>query len=65
MWRFTWSSSVGIESISMRSLLSRLVDQVDRLVGEESSGDVAIGKDRGGDQGRVLDADTVEDLVSL
>ena len=43
----------------------RLVDQVDRLVGQEAVGDVALGEHRGGDHGRVLDAHAVVDLVAL
>ena len=40
-----------------------LVDQVDRFVGQKAVGDVAVGKDGGGDEGGILDADTVVDLV--
>ena len=43
----------------------RLVDEVDRLVGEEAVGDVALAERRRGDQRRVLDADLVVDLVAL
>ena len=43
----------------------RLVDQVDRLVGELPAGDVAVGQDRGGDERGVLDAHTVVHLVAL
>ena len=42
-----------------------LVDQVDRLVGEEAVGDVALRERRGGDDRRVGDADAVVDLVAL
>ena len=42
-----------------------LVDQVDRLVGQEAVGDVALGERRGGDDRRVGDADAVVDLVAL
>ena len=42
-----------------------LVDQVDRLVGQEAVGDVAVAERRRGDQRRVLDADLVVDLVAL
>ncbi len=42
-----------------------LVDEVDRLVGEEPVGDVAMGQHGGGHQGGVLDADAVVDLVAL
>ena len=40
--RSSSSSSIGIESISMRSRRRRLVDEVDRLVGQEALGDVAV-----------------------
>src|SRR5207249_2595117 len=43
----------------------RLVHQVDRLVGELAVGDVAAGEHGRRDQGRVLDADAVVDLVAL
>ncbi len=42
-----------------------LVDQVDRLVGKEAIGDVAIGEHGGGHQRRVLEPDAVMDLVAL
>ncbi len=42
-----------------------LVDQVDRLVGEEAVGDVAVAEHRGGDQRGVGDADAVVGLVAL
>ena len=42
-----------------------LVDQVDRLVGEEAVGDVAVAEHRGGDQRGVGDADVVVRLVAL
>ena len=42
-----------------------LVDQVDRLVGQEAVGDVAVGEHRGGDQRGVADADAVVRLVAL
>ena len=44
---------------------SRLVDQVDRLVGQEAVGDVAIRERGGGDQRGVLDAHAVVHLVAL
>ncbi len=44
---------------------SGLVDQVDRLVGEEPVGDVALGKSCGGDHGGVGDAHAVVGLVAL
>ena len=43
----------------------RLVDQVDRLVGQEPVGDVAVGQGGRGDQGRIGDPDAVVDLVAL
>ena len=42
-----------------------LVDQVDRLVGQEAVGDVALGEGRGGDDRRVGDSHAVVDLVAL
>ena len=42
-----------------------LVDEVDRLVGQEAVGDVAVGKHGGGDQRRVADPDAVVRLVAL
>ena len=42
-----------------------LVDQVDRLVGQEAVGDVALAERRRRDQRGVLDADLVVDLVAL
>ena len=42
-----------------------LVDQVDRLVGQEAVGDVAMGERGGGDQRVVLDAHTVVGLIAL
>ena len=42
-----------------------LVDEVDRLVGQEAAGHVAVGQHRGGDEGGVLDAHAVVDLVAL
>ena len=65
MRRSTSSISTGIESISIRRRRRRLVDQVDRLVGQEPPGHVAVRQDRGGDQRRVLDPDAVVDLVAL
>ena len=43
----------------------RLVDQVDRLVGQEAVGDVALGELSGRDQRRVHDAHAVVHLVAL
>ena len=44
---------------------ARLVDEVDRLVGQEAVGDVAVRQRRRGDQRGVLDADAVVDLEAL
>src|SRR5204862_422097 len=44
---------------------SRLVDEVDRLVGEEAVGDVPVGEDSRGDERRVADADAVVGLIAL
>ena len=44
---------------------SRLVDQVDRLVGQEPVGDVAVRQRRGGDDRGVGDMDAVVNLVLL
>ena len=41
----------------------RLVDDVDGLVRHEAAGDVAVAEARGGDEGRVEDADAVVELV--
>ena len=43
----------------------RLVDEVDRLVGQEPLGDVAVGQGRCGDERRVGDPDAVVVLVPL
>ena len=43
----------------------RLVDQVDRLVGQEAVGDVALREGRRGDDRRVGDPDAVVDFVAL
>ena len=43
----------------------RLVDQVDRLVGQEAIGDVAVRQHGRGDQRRVLELHAVMDLVAL
>ena len=42
-----------------------LVDEVDRLVGQEAVGDVAVGEHGGGDERRVADAHAVVRLVAL
>src|SRR5207237_1837302 len=46
-------------------LAGGLVDEVDGLVGEESSGDVPVAEDGGTYEGGVLDAHAVVDLVAL
>jgi len=51
--------SWGIESISIAQARSRLVDEVDRLVGQEPIADVALRQGRGGDERGVLDPDSV------
>ena len=43
----------------------RLVDEVDRLVGEEAVGDVPVGEHGRGDERRVADLDAVVRLVAL
>ena len=43
----------------------RLVDQVDRLVGQLPVGDVAMRKRRGGDDRRIGDVDAVVNFVAL
>ncbi len=47
------------------NLRGGLVDEVDRLVGQEAVGDVAVRERRGGDQRAVLDRDAVVQLVAL
>ena len=49
----------------MRSFDAGLVDEVDRLVGQEAIGDVAVRQHGRGDERRVLDLDAVVDLVAL
>jgi hypothetical protein len=63
--RSTSSISCGIESISMRRPRGRLVEQVDRLVGEEPVADVAVRQRGGRHHGAVGDADAVVRLVAL
>ncbi len=46
-------------------LRRRLVDQVDRLVGQEPVGDVAIGQGRRRDECCILDLDAMVNLVTL
>ena len=65
MRRSTSSISVGTEvsSIDTREAASSI--EVDRLVGQEAVGDVALRQRRGGDQRRVGDLDLVVLLVAL
>ena len=56
---------MGTESISIFEPRGGLVDQVDRLVGKEAVGDVALGKRCGGDHRGVGDAHAVVSLVAL
>ena len=43
----------------------RLIHQVNGFVGQKPIGDIAIGKDSGGDQSRVFDADTVMLFIAI
>jgi hypothetical protein len=63
--RSAWSSSSGLESISIFRPRGGLVDEVDRLVGQLPVGDVAVGEHRGGDERGVADPDAVVRLVLL
>ena len=63
--RSTWSISSGQRVDLDPQARGRLVDEVDRLVGQEAVGDVAVGERGGGDEGGVLDAHAVMDLVAL
>ena len=65
MRRSTSSSSTGQAVDFHAQAGARFVDEVDRLVGQEAVGDVAIRKHRRGHQGGVLDAHAVMDLVPL
>ena len=65
MRRSISSISVGMRVDLDAQPRGRLVDQVDRLVGQEAVGDVAVRQRRGGDDRRVLDVDAVVDLVAL
>ena len=57
---------LGRQGVDLDAQLARrLVDQVDGLVGQEAPRDVAVRKDGGGDQRRILDAHAVVDLVAL
>jgi len=44
---------------------SCFIDEVNRLVGKESVGDIPMRQHSGGNQGRVLDADSVMDLITV
>ncbi len=46
-------------------LAGRFVDEIDRLVGQEAVGEIAVRQDGGGDECRVLDAHPVVHLVPL
>ncbi len=59
------SSSSGFEFDLHAQAGGRLVDQVDRLVGQETVGDVPVGQRRGRDDGGVGDADAVMQLILL
>ena len=63
--RWRTSISVGTDCSLHRQPAGRLVDQVDRLVGQEPVGDVPRRELGRGDEGRVLDLDLVVDLVAL
>jgi hypothetical protein len=62
--RCSSSISTGRLSISMRSRDGRLVDEVDRLVGQEARRDVAVGQRRRRDQRGVGDLHLVVRLVA-
>ena len=63
--RFASSSSSGLRVDLDPQPRGRFVDQVDRLVGQEAVGDVAVAEHRRGDERGVADADTVVRLVAL
>ena len=65
MRRSSSSSSSGLESTCMRKPRRRLVDQVDRLVGQEAVGDVAVGERGCGDERGIGDAHAVMHFVFL
>ena len=60
--RFAWG---GVVHTADAQPTARLVDQVDRLVGQEAVGDVAVGEISGRDECLVGDLDRVELLVDL
>ena len=49
----------------MRSFARRFVDQIDRLVGQEAVGDVAVREHRGRDERAILDAHAVVHFVAV
>ena len=56
----------GRHRIDFGAQLGRgFVDEIDRLIGQESIGDVAVGQDRRGDQGGILDAHAVMHFIPL
>ena len=65
MRRDASSSSVGIESISVRSFAAASSTKIDRLIGQEPVGDVAVREHRRGDERRILDPHAVMDFVAF
>ena len=65
MRRSSRSISSGFESISMRIRDAGFVDQVDRLVGQLTIGDVAVRQRRGRDDRGIGDLDTVVNFVAF
>ena len=65
MRRSSSSISSGFEFDLHAQPRRRLVHQIDRLVGQEAVGDVAVGQGRRGDDGGIGDAHAVMDLVFL
>ena len=65
MRRSSSSSSSGLEFDLHAQARRRLVDEVDRLVGQEAVGDVAVRQRRRRDDRRVGDVDAVMELVLL
>ena len=64
-WRRSWSISSGRGLDLHPQPRRRLVDEVDRLVGQLAAGDVAVGEGGRRDQGGVGDPDAVVRLVLL
>ena len=57
---------LGGEGIDLRADEGAgFVHQVDGLVGQETVGDIPVGKGCGGDEGGILDLDAVEDFIAL